>query len=93
MPSFTLGIGSYKAVIPGSYITYSADDNNSKYLRSIVCGCSSPQDADAYRAACFGGIQSSKGLALSVIGGIFLKAQFVVFQSSPLQLGFAPKPL
>ncbi|KAL8859595.1 MAG: hypothetical protein Q9178_003994 [Gyalolechia marmorata] len=71
LPSFTLGIGSYKAVIPGSYITYLADDNDT----------------------CFGGIQSSKGLGQNIIGGIFLKAQFVVFQSSPLQLGFAPKPL
>ncbi|KAL8914794.1 MAG: hypothetical protein Q9171_000630 [Xanthocarpia ochracea] len=71
LPSFTLGIGSYKAVIPGSYITYSAGDNNT----------------------CFGGIQSNNGLGHNIIGGTFLKAQFVVFQSSPLQLGFAPKPL
>ncbi|KAL8784261.1 MAG: hypothetical protein Q9213_004083 [Squamulea squamosa] len=73
LSSFTLGIGSYKAVIPASYITYEAIGNNSN--------------------TCFGGIQSNTGLDVSILGDIFLKAHFVVFQSSPLQLGFAPKPL
>ncbi|KAL8775619.1 MAG: hypothetical protein Q9209_000115 [Squamulea sp. 1 TL-2023] len=73
LPSFTLGMGSYKAVIPASYITYVPVNVNGR--------------------TCFGGIQSNSGLGLSILGDIFLKAHFVVFQSDPLQLGFAPKPL
>ncbi|KAL8645770.1 MAG: hypothetical protein Q9226_007149 [Calogaya cf. arnoldii] len=73
LPSFTIGIGSYKAVIPGSYITYAptAPDSNT----------------------CFGGLQSNGNLRFAILGDIFLKSQFVVFQTSPLQLGFAKKPL
>ncbi|KAI4271168.1 MAG: hypothetical protein LQ337_006203 [Flavoplaca oasis] len=71
LPSLTLGIGSYKAVIPGSYVTFQ------------------PVDSEL----CYGGIQPSDGIGIAVFGGIFLKSQFVVFQSSPLQLGFATKPL
>ncbi|KAI4228151.1 MAG: hypothetical protein L6R36_001865 [Xanthoria steineri] len=71
LPSFTVGIGTYRAVIPGSYITYLT-------LDSITC---------------FGGIQSNNGLGIAVLGDIFLKSQFVVFQASPLRLGFARKPL
>ncbi|KAL8999436.1 MAG: hypothetical protein Q9169_001750 [Polycauliona sp. 2 TL-2023] len=71
LPSFTVGIGTYQAVIPGSYITYARVNNST----------------------CFGGIQSSIGLPVNILGDIFLKTQFVVFQASPLQLGFAPKPL
>ncbi|KAL8719088.1 MAG: hypothetical protein Q9225_003866 [Loekoesia sp. 1 TL-2023] len=71
LPSLTIGIGSYRAVVPGSYITY----------------------APVSSTTCFGGIQSNTGIGFSIFGDIFLKAQFVVFQSSPLQLGFAPKAL
>ncbi|KAI4276329.1 MAG: hypothetical protein L6R38_005696 [Xanthoria sp. 2 TBL-2021] len=71
LPSLTIGIGTYRAVIPSSYITYAP-------VNSITC---------------FGGIQSNNGLGTAVLGDIFLKSQFVVFQTSPLQLGFARKPL
>ncbi|KAL9033610.1 MAG: hypothetical protein Q9180_005857 [Flavoplaca navasiana] len=71
LPSLTLGIGSYKAVIPGSYITFQPIDSE----------------------ICYGGLQPNDGLDIAIFGGIFLKSQFVVFQSSPLQLGFATKPL
>ncbi|KAL9004349.1 MAG: hypothetical protein Q9188_002843 [Gyalolechia gomerana] len=71
LPSITLGIGSYRAVVPGSYINY----------------------APVSSSTCFGGIQANTGIGFSIFGDIFLKAQFVVFQDSPLQLGFAPKSL
>ncbi|KAL8709381.1 MAG: hypothetical protein Q9220_005875 [cf. Caloplaca sp. 1 TL-2023] len=71
LPSITLGIGSYRAVVPGSYINY----------------------APVTSTTCFGGIQANTGIGFSIFGDIFLKSQFVVFQSSPLQLGFAPKAL
>ncbi|KAI4253852.1 MAG: hypothetical protein LQ352_003436 [Teloschistes flavicans] len=71
LPSITLGIGSYKAVVPGSYINF----------------------APVTSSTCFGGIQSNTGIGFSIFGDIFLKSQFVVFQASPLQLGFGPKTL
>ncbi|KAL9127012.1 MAG: hypothetical protein Q9217_004027 [Psora testacea] len=42
---------------------------------------------------CYGGIQSSGGLGLSIFGDVFLKSQFVVFSNDGPQLGFAPKNL
>ncbi|KAL8670979.1 MAG: hypothetical protein Q9168_004510 [Polycauliona sp. 1 TL-2023] len=71
LPNFTIGIGTYKAVIPGWYITYNRVGDD----------------------LCFGGIQSNGNLGFSLLGGIFMKSQFVVFQAEPLQLGFAPKVL
>ena len=42
---------------------------------------------------CFGGIQSAGELGLSILGDVFLKAQYVVFSNDGPQLGFAPKNL
>ena len=40
---------------------------------------------------CMGGLQSSGGSGLNIFGDIFLKSQYVVFNSDGPQLGFAPQ--
>ena len=40
--------------------------------------------------ACFGGLQSNAGIGLSILGDVFLKSQFVVFDQGVPRIGFAP---
>ena len=50
--------------------------------------------ADVFRIACFGGLQPLAGTEFAVLGDIFLKSQYVVFNQSPSpMIGFAAKPL
>ena len=41
--------------------------------------------------SCMGGLQSSGGTGMNIFGDIFLKSQYVVFNSNGPQLGFAPQ--
>jgi aspergillopepsin I len=42
-------------------------------------------------SACFGGLQSSGSIGVNIFGDVFLKSQYVVFDSEGPQLGFAPQ--
>lgn len=90
LPSITLGIGAYKAVVPGSYINYAPATSTSKFSAHNLHKKTKLTDNPA---ACFGGIQANTGIGFSIYGDIFLKSQFVVFNgASTPQLGFAAKP-
>lgn len=47
------------------------------------------QPVDQTGQTCFGGIQSNAGIGFSIFGDVFLKSQYVVFDASGPQLGFA----
>ena len=94
LPSITLGIGSYKAVVPGSYINYApvTTGSSSEYF-ATSSRLKRNTDTRFFVLACFGGIQSNAGIGFSIYGDIFLKSQFVVFNgASTPQIGFAAKP-
>lgn len=93
LPSITFDIGSYKAVIPGSYMKFSPqlDDDQSMFHQRIQINA---QDFISFTLACSGGIQPAPDSGPFVLGNIFLKSQFVVFDAGDEpRLGFAAKPL
>ena len=97
LPDFTAVIGGHNAVIPGSFLNYAPVDGNSKLSLSTPQKGRSLYAKEAYAnmlgTACFGGLQSSQGVGISIFGDIFLKSQFIVFDRSVPQLGVAAKNL
>ncbi|KAL3491726.1 aspartic protease pep1 [Aspergillus germanicus] len=71
VPSFTITINGYDAVVPGEHINYAP----------VATGSNT----------CFGGIQGNQGLGFSILGDVFLKSQYVVFDSHGPRLGIAPQ--
>ena len=77
LPNFNVQMGdTYVATIPGALINFSPV---------------SQAPGDSAAAQCFGGIQSNGGSNLQVYGDVMFKSQFVVFDGSKPQLGFAPQ--
>lgn len=94
LPSITFDISNYKALVPGPYMHLRPlpDDNTSMFHQMFKPILWTMLMAN-YFLACLGGIQS--GLDESfILGDIFLKSQFVVFDAGNApRLGFAAKPL
>ncbi|KAF4990230.1 hypothetical protein FGRMN_8590 [Fusarium graminum] len=84
LPDFTFNIGDKGITVPGSYMNYAPVEG--------------PEGTKNKRAAagsgsCFGGLQSSEGSDLNILGDIALKAAFVVFDAEKTRIGFAKKTL
>ena len=88
LPSLTLGVGSGRFTIPGTYINYAPATGSSEFL----CQWSARSNTDSV-SACFGGVQRNTGIGFSIYGDIFLKAVFAVFNQGTTQLGIAAKSL
>ncbi|KAI1170944.1 aspartic protease pepB [Nemania sp. FL0916] len=69
LPSFTVMINEYKAVVHGDLLK----------LNPVAPGSS----------RCLGGIQSNMNAGVSILGHVFLKTQYVVFDDRGPRLGFA----
>ena len=88
LPSLTLGIGSGRFTVPGSYINYAPVSGTSEYslIKYLL------EDRLTAFSACFGGVQRNTGIGFSIYGDIFLKAVFAVFNQGTTKLGIAAKP-
>ncbi|RAH49808.1 pepsin-like aspartic protease [Aspergillus brunneoviolaceus CBS 621.78] len=74
LPSFSIAIGSqHLATVPGNLIEFSKVGTNTT----------------TGQALCYGGIQSNSGASLQILGDVFLKAFYVVFDMRGPSLGVA----
>lgn len=94
LPSITFDIGNYRAVVPGSFIEYRPISEDSiSMFHQISNQLPRTTLTSNIILACFGGIQSTSDFGF-ILGDIFLKSQFVVFDAgTEPRLGFAAKPL
>lgn len=89
LPSFTVGVGSSKYVIPGTYMNYGAVSSTSKFCTCLPTMLSFTNNV----TACYGSLQSSDNIGFNVYGDVFIKAVFVIFEMTGPRLGFANKVL
>ena len=82
LPDLTLGVGGYKAVIPGRYLAYAPIAVGDKSKSIHTAQKNFPLSlAYADSVVCYGALQRNTGIPFSVFGDVFLKSQFVVFVS------------
>lgn len=94
-PSITFNIGNYNAVVPGSYMSGSPlHDDVTSMFHQISEPISRTILTSNFSLACFGRIQPAIDPGVFVLGDVFLKSQFVVFDAGDNpRIGFAAKPL
>ncbi|BCR90522.1 pepsin-like aspartic protease [Aspergillus chevalieri] len=74
LPNFSVAVGnSYMATVPGSLINFAGVGQNSTTGEDL----------------CYGGIQSNQDTSLQILGDVFMKSMFVVFDKRGPSISFA----
>lgn len=89
LPAFTveIGDGEFEAVVPGKYMNYGEIDED------VFKRVGSGEEPGWDEAMCLGGLQSSGGLEVAILGDVFVKSLFVVLGLEDGKIGFARKKL
>jgi hypothetical protein len=87
LPDFTFIIGDSNTgvTVPGAYMNFAPLEGPKPSGKR--------SDESSQSGTCFGGLQSSSDSGLNIIGGVALKAAFVVFDAEKRRIGFAKKTL
>ncbi|CAG1993010.1 unnamed protein product [Fusarium graminearum] len=92
LPDFTLNISGLNigVIVPGAYMNFSPLEGP----KPVGIGSKAKRgDKRSESGNCFGGLQSSSDSGLNIIGGVALKAAFMVFDADKRRIGFAKKIL
>ncbi|KAK4444412.1 aspartic peptidase domain-containing protein [Podospora aff. communis PSN243] len=85
LPDFNFGLGNgssnWTATVPGRFINYTVYDAGATGGRH------------GHGVKCMGGIQGNGGANFSILGDVFLKAFYAIFDVAGRRVGFADKPL
>ncbi|GKU05444.1 endothiapepsin precursor [Fusarium langsethiae] len=90
LPDFTVVVsGSSTGItVPGAYMNFAPLEGP----KPVGAGQRAKRsDKSSGSGTCFGGLQSSSGSGLNIIGDVALKAAFVVFDADKRRIGFAKK--
>jgi aspergillopepsin I len=79
-PAFNLKIGGTTFTVPGSIINFQPLDDGSGESTTILN--ESRRVLTFKKDLCFGGLQSNAGLGLSILGDIFIKTKYVIFDQT-----------